>query len=172
MRDSSNSFSPPESHLSWYQISLQAVLEKQQVDPKAGLASETLIPRQTHYGPNEIDEGKGRSPWEIFWDQFKDIMLLMLIVVAIISGALDFVELRSGALESGSFPFKDTIAILTIVIINGVLGFVQESRAEKALAALKKMSSPSVRVLRDGQIQEIDGKAVVPGDIVFVEAGS
>ncbi|AFY36972.1 ATPase, P-type (transporting), HAD superfamily, subfamily IC [[Leptolyngbya] sp. PCC 7376] len=171
MRDSSRSFSPPDQHLSWYQISIQKVLGQLQVDPQQGLATGTLEQRQKIYGSNEIEEGHGRSPWEILLDQFKDIMLIMLIVVAIISGVLDFIELRNGGLD-GSFPFKDTIAILTIVIINGVLGFVQESRAEKALAALKKMSSPSVRVLRNGQVQEIDGKSVVPGDIVFIEAGS
>ncbi|OKH20040.1 cation-translocating P-type ATPase [[Limnothrix rosea] IAM M-220] len=172
MRDSSISFDSSEQHLPWYQTSIRKILEQLQVDPQLGLDQETAQQRLLVHGTNEIQEGKGRSQWKILLDQFQDIMLLMLIVVAIVSGVLDFTDLRNGGFESGSFPFKDTIAILAIVVINGVLGFVQESRAEKALAALKKMSSPKVRVLRDGRIQEIDGKMVVPGDIVFVEAGS
>ncbi len=172
MRDSSPSFSASDQHLPSYQTSLQKILKQLQIDPQQGLDRETAQQRLEVYGTNEIQEGKGRSQWEILLDQFQDIMLIMLIVVAVISGILDFIELRNGGLESGSFPFKDTIAILAIVVINGVLGFVQESRAEKALAALKKMSSPQVRVLREGRIQEISGKTVVPGDIVFIEAGS
>lgn len=172
MRDSSIPASSSEQHLPWHHFSVNQILEKLQVQPDVGLTTNRVQERQQIYGPNEIKEGKGRSPWEILLDQFRDIMLLMLIAVALISGTLDFLELRSGGLEAGSFPFKDTIAILAIVILNAILGFVQESRAEKALAALKQMSSPIVRVLRDGQVQEIDGKAVVPGDIVFVEAGT
>ena len=172
MRDSLGSFSASEEHLPWHHLRVNQILAKLQSQPDAGLTTSQVKERQQGYGPNEIQEGKGRSQWEILLDQFRDIMLLMLIAVAIISGALDFVELRSGGMEAGSFPFKDTIAILAIVILNAILGFVQESRAEQALAALKQMSSPIVRVLRDSQVQEIDGKAVVPGDIVFVEAGS
>ncbi len=100
------------------------------------------------YGPNELEEHGGRSTWEILLDQFKNIMLLMLIAVAIISGVLDLLAWQGGDLKPGEVPFKDTIAIMAIVILNGILGYVQESRAEKALAALKKLSSPLVRVIR------------------------
>ena len=89
-------------------------------------------------------------------------MLLMLIAVALVSLALD--------LQEGGFP-KDAIAIFAIVILNGMLGYLQESKAEKALAALKSMTSPRVRVVRNGQEQEVDAKALVPGDIILLEAG-
>jgi Ca2+-transporting ATPase len=112
--------------------------------------------------PNELKEGATRSPLEILWDQFKNIMLLMLIAVALVSLVLD--------LQQGAFP-KDAIAIFAIVLLNGMLGYLQESKAEKALAALKNMTSPRVRVIRDGQEQEVDAKALVPGDIILLEAG-
>jgi Ca2+-transporting ATPase len=89
-------------------------------------------------------------------------MLLMLIAVALVSLVLD--------LQEGGFP-KDAIAIFAIVLLNGMLGYLQESKAEKALAALKSMTSPRVRVIRDGQEQEVDAKALVPGDIILLEAG-
>src|SRR3712207_4425866 len=76
-----------------------------------------------------------------------------------------------GDLSPGEVPFKDTIAILLIVILNGVLGYLQESRAEKALAALKNLASPKVRVIRDGKPIEVDSKQLVPGDIMLLEAG-
>ncbi|MEM8639459.1 MAG: cation-translocating P-type ATPase [Cyanobacteria bacterium P01_G01_bin.54] len=140
-------------------------------DPEQGLNTATVQTRQQRYGRNEIQETAGRSQWEILVDQFSDIMLLMLIAVAIVSGVLDFLALRNGELEGG-IPFKDTIAILSIVILNGALGYIQEVRAEKALAALKQLSSPQVRVRREGQIQLVEANTLVPGDIVFIEAGS
>ena len=127
-----------------------------------GLSPSEAEQRQQVYGPNELQEGVTRSPWEILWDQFKNIMLLMLIAVALVSLVLD--------LRQGGFP-KDAIAIFAIVLLNGVLGYLQESKAEKALAALKNMTSPRVRTIRQGQEQEIDAKALVPGDIVLLEAG-
>ncbi|MEB3225573.1 MAG: cation-transporting P-type ATPase [Synechococcus sp.] len=148
------------------------VLETLQGDDQRGLSPEEVAQRLECYGPNEIEGGRGRNNWEIFLDQFKNIMLIMLIVVALISGLIDFAELQSGELAPGTVPFKDTIAIMAIVVLNGFLGFMQESRAEKALAALKKMSSPQVRVCRGGQFLEIKAAQLVPGDLMFVEAGS
>ena len=127
-----------------------------------GLDASTVEQRQQIYGPNELQEGSSRSPWEILWDQFKNIMLLMLIAVALVSLVLD--------LQQGGFP-KDAIAIFAIVLLNGLLGYLQESKAEQALAALKTMTSPRVRVLRQGQEQEVDAKALVPGDVILLEAG-
>ena len=132
-------------------------------NPSHGLDSQTVADRQHIYGPNELEELGGRPPWRILLDQFTNIMLLMLIAVAVVSGVLSF--------RNQEFP-KDAIAIFAIVILNGVLGYFQESRAEKALAALKKMASPSVRVLRDGLPQEVPSQTLVPGDIVLIEAGS
>ena len=155
----------------WHTHSVERTLELLDSDPRSGLTSQEVEQRQQQYGPNEIEEAAGRSSWEILLDQFKNIMLLMLIAVAIISGILDLVELRNNGLAEGQVPFKDTIAIMLIVILNGILGYVQESRAEKALAALKSLSSPKVQVLR-GQRTEVDARGLVPGDIVLIEAGT
>jgi Ca2+-transporting ATPase len=165
-----NDISLPVATL-WHTHSVQQTLDLLKTDPTTGLTHQEIEQRQQQYGSNEITETGRRNNWIIFLDQFKDIMLIMLIVVAIISGIIDLVELRSGEM-TGDLPFKDTIAILLIVILNGILGYLQESRAEKALAALKKMSSPRVRTLRDGQLQEVDAKALVPGDIILLEAGA
>ncbi|MEP0795636.1 cation-translocating P-type ATPase [Trichocoleus sp. DQ-A3] len=150
---------------------MDKTLEQLASDPEVGLTTQEAKQRLQQYGPNELQETAGRSTWEILLDQFKNIMLLMLILVALISGILDLVDLRAGRLAPGEIPFKDTIAILLIVILNGVLGYLQESRAEKALAALKKLSSPKVRTIRDGRQLEVDGKDLVPGDIMLLEAG-
>ncbi|MBD1848856.1 cation-translocating P-type ATPase [Leptolyngbya sp. FACHB-711] len=155
----------------WYTLEADKAVQILQGDRQAGLSPEQIAERQRQYGLNELEETSGRSSWEILLDQFKNIMLIMLIAVALISGVLDLIDLRAGTASPDEIPFKDTIAILAIVILNGILGYVQESRAEKALAALKNLASPRVRVLRDGRISEIDAKDVVPGDVMMVEAG-
>jgi P-type Ca2+ transporter type 2C len=158
-------------HLVWHSLAPQAALQELQSDRQTGLRSSQVRERQEQYGLNELQETGGRSAWMILVDQFKNIMLILLIAVAVINGGLDLYDVMQGNLEPGAIPFKDTIAILAIVILNGVLGYVQESRAEKALAALKNLSSPRVRVLRDGKMQEISSKELVPGDLMLMEAG-
>jgi Ca2+-transporting ATPase len=168
-----SSHSLPDRKQSWHTYAVDKTLQLLETDAIEGLAAQEAERRLDHYGANEIEETAGRSSWEILLDQFKNIMLLMLIAVAIISGVLDAVDLyhSSGAAQEG-IPFKDTIAILLIVILNGVLGYLQESRAEKALAALKSLSSPKVQVIRAGQRAEVDASTLVPGDIILLEAGT
>jgi len=146
----------------WHTLSADQTLQILDTDSETGLTSEQVIGRQQQYGLNELKEVPGRSTLEILWDQFTNIMLVMLIAVAIVSAVIDF--------RKGNFP-KDAVAIFSIVILNGMLGYFQESRAEQALAALKRMSSPRVRVVRDGKMQELAAKELVPGDIMFLEAG-
>lgn len=152
----------PETDRAWQAIDTQQTISFLNSDSHRGLSSDTVERRQQYFGTNELKETRGRSPLTILWDQFTNIMLVMLIAVAIVSAILD--------LQQGNFP-KDAIAIFTIVILNGILGYFQESRAEKALAALKRLSSPFVRVIRDSRIQEIEAKELVPGDIMLLEAG-
>lgn len=166
---SSRSNSLPERANPWHTLNVEKTLRELDSNPEMGLTSQQVAERLQQYGSNELEETAGRSSWEILLDQFKNIMLLMLIAVAIISGVLDLIALQQGTFEG--FPFKDTIAIMLIVILNGVLGYLQESRAEKALAALKSLSSPKVRVIRDGKTIEVEGKELVPGDIMLLEAG-
>ncbi len=162
------SSSSPQSP--WHTLEIDHTLQTLGTDRITGLTSQQVQERVETYGFNELEETAGRSSWDILIDQFKNVMLLMLIAVALISGVLDVINWEANAAKN-DIPFKDTIAILLIVILNGVLGYFQEARAEQALAALKKLSSPRVRVLRDGSPLEIDGKYLVPGDVMFLEAG-
>jgi P-type Ca2+ transporter type 2C len=161
----------PEGAAVWHSLEVDKALDLLDSNADSGLTPQEIEQRLQKYGPNELEENAGRNAWEILLDQFKNIMLLMLIGVALISGFIDLIALQSGTLKPGEVPFKDTIAILAIVILNGILGYVQESRAEKALAALKKMTSPLVRVIRDTRLVEIAAKELVPGDVMLLEAG-
>ena len=158
----SNAAAMPQTTKPWHAVSPEHTVELLQGDAHRGLKLAEIYQRQQYFGKNELKEAEKRSPLTILWDQFTNIMLVMLIVVAIVSAILD--------LRQGNFP-KDAIAIFAIVILNGILGYLQESRAEQALAALKRLSSPYVRVIRDGITQEIDAKELVPGDIMLLEAG-
>jgi Ca2+-transporting ATPase len=151
-----------DSKIAWHSLEIEQTLERLQSDPEQGLSASEAERRLERYGSNEIEDTGGRTAWAILLDQFKNIMLLMLIAVAFVSGGL--------SLQDGEFP-KDAIAIMSIVILNGVLGYLQESKAEQALAALKNMASPQVRVVRDGKIVEVSAKELVPGDIILLEAG-
>jgi len=162
----------PNDATLWYTLPADKAVEMLQSDRQLGLTREEVATRQQVFGPNELEETGGRTALSILIDQFKNIMLIMLIVVALISGFMDLMDLRRGMVEANDIPFKDTIAILAIVFLNGLLGYMQESRAEKALAALKNLSSPKVRVNRDGRISEIDSKDLVPGDVMLLEAGA
>ncbi len=155
----------------WHTIDPERSLDLLHSDRKTGLTQQQVDQRLQEFGTNELEEVSGRSSWEILIDQFKNVMLLLLIGVALVSGVLDLLDLVQGVGKPGDIPFKDTIAILAIVILNGALGYFQESRAEKALAALKQLSSPRVRILRDGKVHEIDSEQLVPGDVMMVEAG-
>jgi len=122
-----------------------------------GISKEEVQKRLHEYGPNELKEKKKKTPFMLFLDQFKDFMILVLIVAALISGWIG--------------EPSDTIAIILIVVLNAVIGFVQEYRAEKAMAALKSMAAPFATVLRDGNPVNIPASQLVPGDIVLLEAG-
>ncbi|HEY9647613.1 MAG TPA: cation-translocating P-type ATPase [Chroococcidiopsis sp.] len=152
----------------WHTCPPEQVVELLKSDRTIGLSSSQVAQRLQQHGPNELIETGGRSRLEILWDQFKNVMLLMLIAVAVISAVLDIREAQ--ALGKFVFP-KDAIAIFVIVLLNGILGYVQERGAEKALAALKDLASSRVRVIRDDKTSEIDSKELVPGDIMLLEAG-
>ncbi len=152
----------PNQTAVWHTLEVDKTIQLLDSDRDTGLSSQEIQQRLQQYGPNELEETGGRSALTILLDQFKNIMLLMLIAVAIVSAILD--------IRGNTFP-KDAIAISLIVILNGILGYVQESRAEKALAALKRLSAPLVRVLRDGRLVEVEAKQLVPGDVMLLEAG-
>lgn len=146
----------------WHTLSPEQAIAQLGSDRNTGLSEAQFKERLNQFGANELEESAGRSAWVIVLDQFKNIMLIMLIAVALISAFLDVV--------SQTFP-KDAIAIFAIVLLNGILGYLQESRAEKALAALKRMASPRVRLIRAGKEVEASAKEIVPGDLMLLEAG-
>ncbi|HEB76879.1 MAG TPA: ATPase, partial [Nitrospirae bacterium] len=142
--------------MQWHRIESEEVLKVLDTS-RSGLSGAEARRRLGEYGPNELVEKKKKGPLEMFLDQFKDFMILILIAAAVISGVIG--------------ETKDTIVIIVIVILNAVVGFVQEYRAEKAMAALKKMAALTATVVRDGQAVDIPASELVPGDIVILEAG-
>jgi Ca2+-transporting ATPase len=142
----------------WHLLSPGEVATHLTVDPDAGLTAEEASRRIAQYGLNDIHERPARPLWRMFLDQFTDFMILVLIGAAIISGII------------GEPP--DAIAIVVIVLLNGVIGFVQEYRAERAVAALKLLAAATALVRRGGQVTEISALQLVPGDVVLLEAGN
>ena len=142
----------------WYKVSPELALQEIGTTADQGLSAAEAGQRLQQYGPNELQEKAGRSRLEILWEQFANILTVLLIIAAIVSMVLgDWIE---------------AVAILIIVILNGILGYTQEYRAEQSMAALKKMAVPTVRVRRDGQLQEVSAVSLVPGDIVVLETGN
>ena len=141
-----------------YQLDTKTVLLQLNTDAQQGLSDADAAERLKKYGPNATQEQGARSPWLIFFEQLKATMVLILIGAALVAGLL------------GSW--KDTIAIGVIVVLFAIVGFVQEYRAEQAIAALKKLAVPFVRALRGGQVREIASSDLVPGDIVLLETGN
>ena len=125
-----------------------------------GLTKAEAKQRLTEYGRNELDEGEKRSLFMKFLDQFKDLMIIILLVAAALS-----------VITEGMHGLTDAIIILAVVVLNAAFGVYQEGQAEAAIEALKSMSSPLARVRRDGHVVEVDSKELVPGDIVLLEAG-
>ena len=142
----------------------QEVLQELNVQEATGLSSSEVKKRREQYGENRLRAKKSKSNWERFAEQFKDVMILILLAAAAISFVVACVE---GDLEG----FFEPLLILLIVVVNAIMGVMQESRAEKALEALKSMSAPHARVLRDKAESIIDASELVPGDIIRLEAG-
>lgn len=140
----------------WYQMTEQEVLEQLQARPE-GLTGTQAAQRLEEAGENVLQEAKKKSALRIFAEQFCDLLVVILIVAAVIS-------MFSGNAES-------TVVILAVIVMNAVLGTVQHQKAEKSLESLRALSSPSAKVLRDGQKTEIDARLVVPGDVLLLEAG-
>ena len=141
----------------WWHLGKEEVTQKLSSHIEKGISNEEALARQAQYGPNQLAEKQGRSPLALFFDQFKDFIIWVLIGAALVSGFLK--------------EWVDALAIICIVILNSVMGFIQEFRAEKSLAALKKLSSPNSKVIRNGQHILIPSREIVPGDLIEMEAG-
>ncbi len=142
----------------WYQMEKEQILALLEVDSQKGLSNEEVGIRKERYGSNELVDRGIKSPWKILFEQLSGLMIIILIIAAAISMLLG--------------ETIDAIAILVIVVLNAILGFSQEYRAEKAMAALKKLSVPRVRVRRAGKVIELPAQELLPGDIVLIEAGN
>jgi Ca2+-transporting ATPase len=142
----------------WSRLEIHEVLAHLETDSEPGLKRDEVQRRLAKYGPNELIERGAKSPWRILWEQMTALLVIILIIAAIASVLLG--------------DYKDAVAIVAIVVLNAALGFTQEYRAEQAMAALKKMAVPTVKVRRDGHLREVSARELVPGDIVQLEAGA
>jgi Ca2+-transporting ATPase len=143
--------------MNWYELRTHEVEERTNTNVKAGLMEQEVHARLKQFGPNELQEAKRPSALLVFLSQFKDFMVLVLLGATVISALLG--------------EIVDAIAIVAIVVINGILGFVQERRAEKSLEALKELAAPQVVVLRNGKWIKIPSKGLVIGDIIKFGSG-
>ncbi|MBT7913368.1 HAD-IC family P-type ATPase, partial [Candidatus Bathyarchaeota archaeon] len=146
----------------WHSTDIDGVLQTLETSRK-GISDEEVAKRLQEYGPNELQEEAKKQWYHLLWEQFTSILVVVLIISAAVSGYL--------AIKEGE-PMTDMYVILVIVVMNGILGFYQEYKAEQAVEALKAMVSPHVLVMRNGKEESIDSKDLVPGDIIILEAGS
>ena len=141
----------------WYQIDAESVCAQQQTNQEKGLDPEEAARRMAEHGANELTEAKKVSALAQLLGQFKDFMVLVLVGAVVISGLLG--------------EYLDAMTIIAIIVMNGILGFIQEFRAEKSLRALKQLASPMAKVMRGGVIEPIAARQLVAGDVIIVESG-
>ncbi len=146
----------------WFNQTISEVEQSLETNLKTGLTFEQVKERQEKHGLNELKEQKKKTLFQKFLAQFKDFSIIILIIAAIISGVVGVAEGEG---------IVDTIVILVVVIVNAVIGVAQESKAEKSLEALQKLSSHAAKVIRNGKTEAIPAKDLVPGDIVIIETG-
>ena len=148
----------------WQSFNVNEVARKLRTNISQGLSKEEAENRHNKHGPNKLEEQKKESLFIRFIKQFQDFMIIILLIAAVVSAGISFVQ--------GENDYIDSIIIIAIVVLNAIMGLVQEAKAEKSLEALKDMSAPVAKVRRDGRILTVKGTEVVPGDIVLLEAGN
>jgi P-type Ca2+ transporter type 2C len=142
----------------WYKTSVEETAQVLQTDAANGLSDREAARRLQEFGANELVETGAKSPWRILWEQLTSVMVLILVGAVVISALVG--------------DWKDAGVIAAIVVLFAALGFIQEYRAERAMAALKKLAVPLVRIRRGGAVKEVSARELVPGDIVLLEAGN
>ncbi len=148
----------------WHTLSTSEVERKMGTNSQFGLTQKQVEERQRKYGVNQLEEQKKKPLLIKFLEQFKDFMIIILLIASVISAIVAYME--------GTGDYFDSIIIIAIVVFNAIMGLVQEAKAEKSLEALKEMSAPTCKVRRNGVVITIKGEEVVPGDIVLLEAGN
>ena len=142
----------------WHVLEATEIVHALQTSPKQGLSKEEARRRLEQFGPNELEKAEKPSPFRLIFEQFKNFIVIVLIVAALAAALLgDYIE---------------AAAILAIVVLNAILGVIQERKAEEALAALRRLAAPDALVLREGRRQTCPARELVPGDVVFLEAGN
>ncbi len=159
---------PEPEQTAWHALGTNEVLKHLQVQD-SGLTSEEAAQRLAMYGPNQLTEKPRPGFLKMLWDQINSFVVWLLIAAALVSGLIGWNEYRH---TGESTEFIEAGAILAIVVLNAILGIIQERRAEEALAALKKLAAPEAHTLRDGHRTTVQARELVPGDIVFLEAGN
>lgn len=142
----------------WHALDVDATIRELATQTETGLSTDEVHRRVAETGPNEIAESGAKSPLLILWEQVSATMVLILLAAAAVAGVVG--------------DLKDAVVILAIVVLFAALGFIQEYRAERAMAALKRLAAPAVRVRRNGHVEEVPARDLVPGDVVLVEAGN
>lgn len=148
----------------WHCFTIEETERKLRTNIHYGLDEEEAKKRRENYGENKLEEQKKESLLKRFIKQFNDFMIIILLIAAVISAVIAKVE--------GTGDYIDSIIIIAIVVLNSIMGLIQEAKAEKSLEALKKMSAPVTKVRRNGRMITIKGSEIVPGDIVILEAGN
>ena len=154
---------PQDLTINWHALSATDVITHLETGFESGLTNAEAARRLEKYGPNQLAEAPRRTFLQLVFAQLNNFVVILLVAAAVISAVVSYFE---------NEPFIESAAILAIVVLNAVLGVVQESRAEQALAALKKLAAPDAQVLRDGRRVAVAANQLVPGDIVFLEAGN
>jgi Ca2+-transporting ATPase len=148
----------PQDDKHWHAQTSAQVLESFQTTSARGLTAETANQRLEQYGLNELVEAERTTIWQMLWQQFNNFVVILLIVAAVVSAIL------------GDYP--EAAAIMAIVVLNAIMGVIQEYNAERSLAALKKLAAPEAHVVRDGRRESLPARFLVPGDIILLEAGN
>ena len=148
----------------WFNETVDETVKCLETNEEKGLNSSEVESRKEKYGLNELAAKKKKSTFVKFLEQFKDFMIIVLIISAVISGIV-------GVKQEGISGITDTVIILVVVIVNAIIGVLQENKAEKSLEALQKLSSHVAKVIRNGKLEVVQSKELVPGDIVILETG-
>lgn len=146
----------------WFSKSVEEVKNELEADLEKGLTNEQVTKKREKYGTNELKAQKKKSLFVKFLEQFKDFMIIVLIIAAVVSGIVGYMEGEG---------VTDSIIILIVVVVNAIIGVAQEAKAEKSLEALQKLSSHSAKVMRNGNLAVVPSKELVPGDIVILDTG-
>ena len=147
----------------WETLRKEEVLQNLKTDQRMGLTKEEIQARKQKYGPNKLEEKKKETLIVKFLKQFNDFMIIILIIASALSAAISYFQ--------GEHDYVDSIIIIGIVIFNALMGVIQEAKAEKSIEALKEMTPPKAKVIREGKIQDINAEELIPGDIIELEAG-